>query len=347
VSVIRDTGPAGDADTGEGIRRSVAWLVACLSLTPREIRVAQTYSDVTTGDGRRLRYEVTGAPEGAPVFLLHGTPGSRIGPKPRAGVLYRLGVRLIGYDRPGYGGSDRSPGRTVASCAADISVIAADLGIDRFAVVGRSGGGPHAMAAAALLPAQVTRAAVLVSLAPSDADEIDWYAGMNDANVREFATARTDEPKLIESLRLQADRTRRSPLTLLDALRDQVTAPDRRVVRDVTIERLLLETYAEALRPGPYGWIDDALALRRDWGFRVQDIRQRVRLWHGAHDNVVPVSHTRWLAERIPRAEIEVQSGTAHFGAMEILTDILSWLAATGEPALVGARNAVASPDPA
>jgi len=211
-------------------------------------------------------------------------------------------------------------------------------------VVGRSGGGPHAMAAAALLPAQVTRAAVLVSLAPNDADDIDWYAGMNDANVREFATARSDEQKLIESLRLQADRTRRSPLSLLDALRGQITAPDRRVVRDVTIERLLLETYAEAMRPGPYGWIDDTLALRRDWGFRLQDIRQRVRLWHGADDNVVPVSHTRWLAERIPRAEIEVQTGAAHFGAMEVLTDILSWLAAAEEPALAGARKSAAPP---
>jgi len=125
----------------------------------------------------------------------------------------------------------------------------------------------------------------------------------------------------------------------------RIVANRRRVVQDVTIERLLLETYAEAMRPGPYGWIDDTLALRRDWGFRLPDVRQRVRLWHGADDNVVPVSHTRWLAERIPRAEIEVQTGAAHFGAMEILTDILSWLAAAEEPALVGGRNSVAPAD--
>lgn len=300
--------------------------------------MTELYSDVITADGRRLRYESTGASDGAPVFLLHGTPGSRIGPKPRAAVLYRLGVRLISYDRPGYGGSDRDPGRTVASCAADIARIADDVKVDTFAVVGRSGGGPHAMAAAALLPDRVTRAAVLVSLAPNDADDIDWYAGMNDANVREFATARADELKLVESLRLQADRTRRSPGSLLESLRGQISDPDLRVVRDVTIERLLLETYAEAMRPGPYGWIDDTLALRRDWGFRLRDIHQRVRLWHGADDNVVPASHTRWLAERIPRAEIEVQTGAAHFGAMEILPDILSWLAEPAEPELIGAR---------
>jgi len=193
------------------------------------------------------------------------------------------------------------------------------------------------MACAALLPDRVDRAAVLVSMAPAEADDIDWYAGMNDANVREFTAARLDEPKLVESLRMQADRTRRSPLSLLDALRGQISGPDRRVVRDPEIERLLLETYAEAMRPGPYGWIDDTLALRRDWGFELSDIRQRVRLWHGAEDNVVPASHTRWLAERIPRAEFEVQTETAHFGAMEILPDILSWLAQE-EPELVGAR---------
>ncbi|GAB3901332.1 hypothetical protein GCM10027612_64540 [Microbispora bryophytorum subsp. camponoti] len=103
---------------------------------------------------------------GRPVFLLHGTPGSRIGPLPREGLLYRLGVRLITYDRPGYGGSDRHEGRSVGDVAADVAAIADHLGLDRFAVVGRSGGGPHALACAALIPHRVTRAAVLVGLAP-------------------------------------------------------------------------------------------------------------------------------------------------------------------------------------
>ena len=300
-------------------------------------QLGKTYSDVRTAGGRRVRYETAGARDGYPVFLLHGTPGSRIGPKPRAAVLYRLGIRLISHDRPGYGGSDRQPGRTVADCADDVALIADDLGLDTFAVVGRSGGGPHAMACAARLPDRVDRAAVLVSLAPAEADDIDWYEGMHEDNVREFAAARLDEQKLVESLRLIADRTRRSPLSLLESLRGQITGPDRQVVHDPEIERLLLETYAEALRPGPYGWIDDTLALRRDWGFRLSDIRQRVRLWHGAEDNVVPASHSRWLAGRIPHAEFEVQTATAHFGAMEILPDILSWLAEE-EPELVGAR---------
>ncbi|GAA0497915.1 hypothetical protein Ade02nite_53600 [Paractinoplanes deccanensis] len=290
-----------------------------------------TFRDVRTADGRRLRYEEAGAPDGVPVVLLHGTPGSRLGPRPRASVLYRLGVRLISYDRPGYGGSDRHRGRSVADCAADVAAIADDLGLDAFTVVGRSGGGPHALACAARLPGRVARAAVLVSLAPHDA-EIDWYGGMMPSNVDEFTTAGQDESRLVESLRLQADRTRRSPVSLLDMLRAEIALPDVLVVRDHAIQKLLLESYAEATRGGPYGWIDDVLATRRDWGFRLEEITQPIRLWHGAEDNCVPAAHTRWLASRIPHAEVEVESGSAHFGAMEILPEILSWLA---EPALV------------
>jgi pimeloyl-ACP methyl ester carboxylesterase len=288
-------------------------------------------SQVRTSDGRRLQYEESGDPDGVPVFLLHGTPGSRLGPRPRAGVLYRLGVRLISYDRPGYGGSDRHRGRSVADCATDVAAIADDLGLPTFTVVGRSGGGPHALAAAARLPGRVTRAAVLVSLAPHDA-EIDWYGGMMPSNVDEFSTATQDESRLIESLRLQAERTRRSPVSLLDMLRAEIAGPDREFVRGLTIQKLLLESYAEAMRGGPYGWIDDVLATRRDWDFHLDQITQPIRLWHGAQDNCVPAAHAHWLAARIPNAELEVQSGTAHFGAMEILPEILSWLA---EPALV------------
>jgi pimeloyl-ACP methyl ester carboxylesterase len=285
-------------------------------------------------DGRTVRFQAVGAAWGTPVFLMHGTPGSRIGPRPRAGVLYRLGIRLISYDRPGYGDSERHAGRSVADCADDVASIADHLGLDTFAVVGRSGGGPHALACAARLPTRVTRAAVLVSFAPNRAgDDLDWYEGMNDANVRGFATDPAEEQKLVESLRLQADRTRRSPVSLLETLRGQISGPDKVVVKDPTIERLLLEAYAEATRPGPYGWIDDILALRRDWDFPLSAIRQRVRLWHGAEDNVVPVSHTRWLAERIPDADLQVQTDAAHFGAMGVLPSMLSWL--VEEPSLV------------
>jgi len=277
-------------------------------------------------DGRTLAVAVTGADRGRPVFLLHGTPGSRSGPRPRGSMLYRLGVRLISYDRPGYGGSTRHPGRTVAAAAEDVAAIADDLGVDRFSVVGRSGGGPHALACAALLPGRIVRAAVLVGLAPSDATDLDWYGGMTTGNVRDFGTATEDEVILAEQLRLRTERVVDDPETLIEILRAQMTDADKRVVGAVAIRRLLVDAYAEALREGPDGWIDDVLALRARWGFRLDSIRPPLLLWHGAEDNFAPASHTRWLARQIPGAEVRVQRHTAHFGAVEVLPEILAWL---------------------
>ena len=141
-----------------------------------------------------------------PIFLLHGTPGSRLGPHPRSSVLHRLGVQLIAFDRPGYGESDRMAGRQVADVAADVLAIADAYGLDRFAVVGRSGGGPHALACAALLPERVTRAAVLVGLAPHGAAGLDWFDGMAESNVTEFTAAANGYEDIVAHTKAVAER---------------------------------------------------------------------------------------------------------------------------------------------
>ncbi|MGH7753657.1 MAG: alpha/beta fold hydrolase, partial [Gemmatimonadales bacterium] len=194
------------------------------------------------------------------------------------------------------------------------------------------------LACAALLPEHVNRTAVLVSVAPADAAGLDWFGGMTDANISEYAAADNDTPMLTERLRFRADSIARDPENLVNVLREQMTDPDKRVVNDVALRRILADTHAAALRDGPEGWVDDVLALRRDWGFRLDEVKGPVRLWHGADDNFAPVSHTRWLAGRIPGAEIQVQSGAAHFGAMEILPDMLGWLVARSA-GLVGAQG--------
>jgi pimeloyl-ACP methyl ester carboxylesterase len=282
--------------------------------------------EVKTHDDRVLAVEISGALDGPPVFLLHGTPGSRNGPKPRASVLYRQGIRLITYDRPGYGGSSRFEGRSVADAAADVESIADALGLDAFAVVGRSGGGPHALACAAVLNGRVTRTAGLVSVARPDAVELDWFGQMTDENVAAYTTADNDPNTLIEHLRLRADRTVRDPESMVAQLHDQMTPPDRRIVDDMSIRRLLHATYSVALAPGPWGWIDDLLALRSSWGFSLDAIQSPVRLWHGTRDNFAPVSHTIWLASQIAHAEVVLEQGSAHFGAVEILPSMLAWL---------------------
>ncbi|XVU25353.1 alpha/beta fold hydrolase [Actinoplanes sp. CA-054009] len=286
---------------------------------------------VRTG-GRILAVDAVGAGNGRPVFLLHGTPGSRSGPRPRPSVLYRQGVRLISYDRPGYGGSSRSPGRTVADAAGDVAAIADHLGIGEFSVVGRSGGGPHALACAALLPDRVLRAAVLVGMAPSDAAGLDWFGGMTDANVRDFRSAGHDDALLVQELRRRAAKVIDDPSSLLEFLIEQMTEADRKAVAGVPIRRQLLDAYAEALRDGPGGWIDDVLALRSEWGFALTEIKMPVRLWHGADDNFTPASHTRWLAGQIQSSEVQVQRHTAHFGAVAVLPEILAWLTRPDHP---------------
>ncbi|MEU5790070.1 alpha/beta hydrolase [Micromonospora purpureochromogenes] len=299
-------------------------------------------------DNKRVAYEVSGAPDGFPVFLLHGTPGSRRGPKPRGIVLYRLGVRLIAHDRPGYGDSDRREGRDVADAARDVEAIADQLGLEHFAVAGRSGGGPHALACAAdgALRGRVTRVAVLVSFAPSDATQLDWFAGMNSDNVRGFGgDGNRDTASVIEQIRRRAARAIEDPRFLLEELMVEMSAADRRAVNDAALRRLITDTYEEALRAGPYGWIDDVLALRRSWKFDLGAIDTAVtpvRLWHGAEDTFAPASHARWLAGQIPGAEVEVQPGAAHFDAVEELPRMLRWLTDVGAPVgrdvLIGSR---------
>lgn len=281
---------------------------------------------VDVANKRNITMESWGAPEGMPIFLLHGTPGCRTGPRPRTSVLYRLGVRLICYDRPGYGMSSRHFGRTVADAAWDVRAIANALGIDRFGVVGRSGGAPHALACAALLGDRVQSAAALVGLAPSDAEDLNWYDGMTGSNVEEYSRADADLAALEAKLAALADRIRIDPETLLEALLPELTGPDRRVVDDAAIRRLLTDTYAEALRDTADGWIDDVLAMRRPWGFDLAMIKSPVLLWHGADDKFSPVEHTYWLARQVSTSIVEVPSGTAHFGAVEILPSVLAWM---------------------
>ncbi|MEV0481528.1 alpha/beta hydrolase [Streptomyces sp. NPDC050508] len=281
---------------------------------------------VRTVSGRRLRVEVSGDPQGHPVFLLHGMPGSRVGPRPRPMYLYQRGARLITFDRPGYGGSDRRPGRRVVDVVEDVAAVADALELDRFAVAGRSGGAPHALACAALLPGRVTRAAALVCLAPRDAEGLDWFAGMTPFNVRDFHAAFTDPERYAAGIIPRSAAIRSNPARLLEELRSDLTDEDRLIVSDNSIRSMLLRNYHEALRTSPYGWIDDAIALTSPWGFDPAHIRVPVMLWHGAKDVFTPASHFSWLAARIPRARAVLEPKAAHFAALRALPDVLDWL---------------------
>jgi len=304
-------------------------------------------STVTAPDGgRKITFETWGDPDAHPVFLLHGTPGSRLGPRPRTFDLHKLGVRLIAYDRPGYGGSERHPGRKVVDAAEDVDVIATELGLKRYSVVGRSGGAPHALACAARnIGSQVAGVAALVSVAPPSPDsaELDWFDGMAESNVTTYRLLDRflpDVTQLGALLARNADAIRRDPSSLLRSLHEEMPEVDRVVVEDAGIRQHLLVNYlsavgqaqqgeAETVDPhAPMGWVDDLVAFRSGWGFDVRqiDISMPVLLWHGEHDVFSPVAHFQWLARHIPSATVALQPSAAHFAALPALPEVLAWV---------------------
>ncbi|WP_106397095.1 alpha/beta fold hydrolase [Actinocorallia populi] len=275
-------------------------------------------------DGRALAVEEFGRPDGSPVFVLHGMPGSRLGPFPKPSLLYQLGVRLIAYDRPGYGESDRHPGRNVADAAQDVARIADALGIERFAVLGRSGGGPHALACAALLPGRVTRVAVLVGLAESTGPSESWTEPMNGFNRRAYRAAESGAGAV--KAKLETERYRSDPALIVQELYEELTESDRRVVDDAGIRSELIRSYTEGIRLSADGWVDDMLAFVIPWGFKQTDIIAPTLIWHGADDRFSPVGHARALAENIPDCRVLIQPGRGHFSAFKVMPDVISML---------------------
>lgn len=272
---------------------------------------------VTTPDGRALAVEEWGVPDGTPVLYAHGSPMSRLARYPDDRLFAEFGVRQITYDRPGFGHSSPHPGRRVVDAAADMAAIADALGLERFPVYGVSGGGPHALAFAARFPERVTRVATLASPAPRDAQGLDWTAGMMASNQASAAAAGRGRPALEAHL---AETQSADLATLLPAAEQAVLARPE-------VSAMLAAAYTEAVRPGLAGWVDDELALYAlPWGFDPATITVPALLWHGDRDTVVPVSHSAWLAGRIPAATLTRAPDAAHAGHFDATPSVLRWL---------------------
>ncbi len=172
------------------------------------------------------------------------------------------------------------------------------------------------------------RVAVLVGLAPWDAEDLDWYGGMAPSNIRDYRAAERDHQLITAGMEQRARRIREDPAALLAGLRRELSGNDRDVVSDAGIRRMLQRNYREAFRQNADGWIDDVLAFTTDWGFKAQDIAVPAWLWHGADDMFSPVDHSHWLAAHIPDATLFLEPGAAHFASLRVLTAALKWAAA-------------------
>ncbi|HJY94812.1 MAG TPA: alpha/beta hydrolase, partial [Streptosporangiaceae bacterium] len=224
--------------------------------------------------------------------------------------------------------STPQPGRTVADCAADVRAICAGLGIDRLAMWGVSGGGPHVLACAALLPDLVTAAASLASLAPADAEGLDFFEGMGQENADDFRLLNSD-PEAARA-KLESDREKTlaaSAADLSDLLKTLLTPTDAAALTGELAEYL---TYCgrEGLAPGSQGWWDDGVAHGSPWGFELSAIEVPVLLMHGRQDQFVPFGHGQWLAARIPGVDARLLDDDGHL-TLETnrIGEVHAWLA--------------------
>jgi pimeloyl-ACP methyl ester carboxylesterase len=281
-----------------------------------------------TADGRTLAVAEWGDPNGRPVISFHGTPGSRIGyytPEPE--IWARFGLRLFTFDRPGYGDSTRLAGRSVVDVVPDVLAIADAFGLKRFAVSGGSGGGPHVLACAALIPTRVIRALASASVAPADTPGLEFSAGMTEGNVREFNAALAGEAALREMIEPERDvMVERLTSGRSDFLGDNYEMSEADQAQMAKHQRAAAAHLLTAVAHGIDGWIDDDLAIVRPWGFEVTDCRVPVVLEYGREDTLVPSAHGDWLAAHVPNAVAWVNEAMGHLGSDDLIERDLAWL---------------------
>jgi pimeloyl-ACP methyl ester carboxylesterase len=284
-------------------------------------------------EGRTLAYATWGDPDGFPVLSLHGTPGCRFSRWPTEEVYANAGAYWVTHDRAGYGRSDRHHGRNVADEAADVAALADELGFDRFGVSGGSGGGPHVLACAALLPERVVRAICIVGVAPLGAaglSEAQWLDGMDPENVKEFRWAQAGEdvltPEIEAEQRRLEERVAVDPSTILDDF--DLSESDRAQLARPEAMQVIRESALEQCANGVGGWVDDDLVFLQAWGFDLAAISVPVLIRYGLTDVLVPRTHGDWLAANVPGCIVEVEDTAGHMGsdpAAQIAADV-RWL---------------------
>jgi pimeloyl-ACP methyl ester carboxylesterase/acyl dehydratase len=271
--------------------------------------------DVRTDDGRVLHaYDVgsTGRPDELVVCWHHGTPNTGAPPEPLFDAARSLGIRWIGYDRPSYGGSSPHPAASVASAAADTRQVADQLGIDRFAVFGHSGGGPRALACGALIPDRVIATVTISAPAPWPADGLDYFEGMSAGSVRELQAAAQGRAALKEVL--AANEFDPESFTPADyAALEGNWSWFNGIVQAATAN-------------GPDGMVEDDVITMVPWGFDLTAVTAPTLIMHGTDDRMVPSSHAEWLAAHSPAAELRLEQGEGHISVLGAGPSALAWL---------------------
>jgi pimeloyl-ACP methyl ester carboxylesterase len=289
---------------------------------------------VTVEDGRRLGFAEFGVPHGRAVLWMHGTPGARRQiPQAARLAAAELGLRLIGVDRPGVGHSTPHLYDSLTGFAADLEYVLDRLGIDEFAMLGLSGGGPYVLACAAMMPDRMTVGGVLGGVAPTVGP--DAAVGGVVALAARFAPAVaglrgplswlvagffwSTRPMAVPAFRLYA---RFSP------------EGDRAVFARPEMRAMFLDDLLTGGRPGLRAPVYDVVLFGRDWGFALEDVRLPIHWWHGDADHIVPLAHGEHVVARLPDAQLYVRPGESHLGTLGVAEEILGTLLDTWDARL-------------
>ncbi len=282
---------------------------------------------VNLPDGRDLDLEVSGPEDGIPLVFHHGTPGSVRQFRAIQRAAHDRGLRLVTFSRPGYGASTRQPGRRVVDAVADVAAVLTHLGAPRCLVAGWSGGGPHALATGSRLPEQVAGILCIAGVAPYDAEGLNFLEGMGQQNIDEFGLALQGEEAIRPSNEAEAVGLRNTDAAgLIEGMATLLPDVDRAVLTAEFGEDMVAN-FAEGLRTGVDGWVDDDLSFVAPWGFSLAEIDVPTFVWQGSEDLMVPFAHGQWLAAHVPGATARLQQAEGHLsigvGALDRMFDDL------------------------
>jgi pimeloyl-ACP methyl ester carboxylesterase len=287
------------------------------------------HREVRTPDGRILDVHIDGPSDGTVLLFHHGTPGAGLPDQDLVDAAATRGLRYVSAARPGYASSTRRAGRSVADVADDSRAVLDAVGAARCYTMGWSGGGPHTLATAALLPDRVIAAVAVASAGPFGEPDLDFMAGMGEENIEEFGAAARGSEALVPVLEhWRRDVAAISGPAVADILGDLVPPVDREALTGALADSIAAD-FRHAVESGIWGWHDDDLAFTRPWGFELQSIRVPAACWQGSEDRMVPFAHGEWLARRIPGVRAHLLPGHGHLSLAvssigEILDDVLA-----------------------
>jgi pimeloyl-ACP methyl ester carboxylesterase len=263
-------------------------------------------------NGRRLGFAEYGPPDGEPMFYFHGWPSSRLEVKLAEGIFYEAGARIVAIDRPGYGLSEFLANRKLTDWPGDVSELADHLGMDKFGIIGTSGGGPYAAVCSRFLSHRLTRVLLICPLSPLTGE--GTTNGMTTINrVMVMLASRTPRvAQMVSGLCLEYAR-RQDCVVFPPKLEASLGEADRQALAQPAFRNLLLESSREAFRQGVRGASWDACLYSRPWGFRLKEIDAPVYVWHGESDRIVPVSNGKRYASAIPKCRAFFFPDDGHF----------------------------------